>query len=142
MYIYVFTQKKMINLKLIILIALMFEIITITFRFGLKISSKKIYVKLMNKYHIKKFIHIHHLFLGILIMSIFIIYPNNHLMNLGIGIALSDVIHHFLVLFIILRNPEFHIIYKNIKEYKKEEENEKKQIKKFYNHLIKEIKNI
>jgi len=35
------------------------------------------------------------------------------LFNLGLGIVLSDLVHHFIVLNILVGESEFHLIYKN-----------------------------
>ena len=49
---------------------------------------------------------------------------------------LSDAIHHGIVLYYIMGHPEFHVIYKNIKMFEKEQREEKKKMNAFLNHLI------
>ncbi len=124
----------MINLTVILITALAIELVTIIVRFVFKISSKEIYIKIMKRFKLKKFYHFHHLIWGVIIALIF--YPNEFLFSLGIGIFLSDIVHHFIVLWIIVGNPEFHLVYKNIKEFREEEAMERRRIRRFFRHII------
>lgn len=123
----------MFSLDIILISAIIIEFFTVFSRFFLKLSSKKIYIGLMKKFDLKRFYHFHHLFLGLLIALAF--YSNPLLFNIGIGVSLSDVLHHFVVLLVILKTPEFHIVYKNAKVYKIEEVKDSKKIKKFVKHI-------
>ncbi|MBR9705681.1 hypothetical protein GOV14_01475 [Candidatus Pacearchaeota archaeon] len=129
---------ELINLWIVVGTAILFELITIFGRFYLKISSKKIYLRLMKKFKLKRFYHFHHLFTGIILAIIFYYLKSSMLFSLGLGIMFSDVIHHFVVLWSVLGHPEFHIVYKNIKAFNKEEKIEKKQFKKFFRHIVHE----
>ncbi len=125
----------MLDYILILLIALIIETITIIGRFGLKIKSKEIYKKILKKYEIKKLIHVHHLFLGIIAALLGYFISNSFVLNIGLGVALSDVIHHFLVLSLFTGTPEFHVFYKNTNFYSIEHKMEI-EAKKILNHLI------
>ena len=94
----------------------------------------------MKKFDLNKFYHFHHLFLGLLIAIVF--YANPLLFNLGLGISLADVVHHFVVLLFILKTPEFHIVYKNVKAYKTEGIKDSKKIKRFLKHIVHEVEDI
>jgi len=111
-------------------------------RFVFKVSSKEVYIKIMRKFKIKRFYHFHHLFLGIIIALVFYFYEHETLFNIGLGVISSDLLHHFIVLWLIMGNPEFHVVYKDIGIFKKEERVEQKRIKRVVNHLIKEVENV
>jgi hypothetical protein len=129
----------MIDIKIIILTIMLVELLSIIIRFLFKISAMEINIKIMRKLKLKRFYHFHHLFSGILIAVIFYsFYPNALLFNIGLGIAASDIVHHFIVLWIIMGNPEFHIVYKNVKELQKEERTEQRKIRKFVKVVEKE----
>jgi hypothetical protein len=130
----------MINIGFILMIAGIIEVITLFGRFIFKISSKDICIRLMKKWKMKKFYHFHHLFFGLLVALVFYFYSNQFLFNAGLAIMLSDIIHHFIMLQMILGHPEFHIVYKNMKRYKKEEKFEDKKIKGFFKHLIHKVR--
>ena len=96
------------NLPFIIWIACFIEIITYIFRFGFGFHSRSIQKKL-------KFpVRVHHMYIGIIIAIIgafysIILFPDFilngsaiTLLDLGITLALSDILHHFSVL------PLFH----------------------------------
>jgi hypothetical protein len=129
---------NMINIKIIIITALAIELLTIVVRFGFKISSKEVYIKIMKKFKFKKFYHIHHLIWGILLAVIF--YSNPLLLNIGIGVILSDLIHHFVVLWTVVGSPEFHIVYKNVNCFNREEKMEKRKMQRFVRNIEKEEK--
>jgi hypothetical protein len=126
----------MFSLTTILITAIFIELVTLTVRFSFKIRAKDFYIKIMKKYNLKKFYHFHHLFLGITIALIFYFYEQAFLFSLGIGIAASDIIHHFVFLWLIAGNPEFHVVYKNIKEFRNEGIMERKKIRSFVKHLV------
>jgi len=132
----------MFLLKVIIYTALLVELACILMRFVFKVSSKEIYVKIMRKFKLKKFYHFHHLFLGIIFALFFYFYEQEALFNVGLGIISSDLLHHFVVLWIIMGNPEFHIVYKDVGLFREKELVEQKRIKSVMGHLIKEIENV
>lgn len=130
----------MINLIFILVSAILIELLTIFGRFFFKLNSKDTYIRIIKKYNIKFMIHIHHLFIGLIIFVFSYYFKSSIFLNLGLGIALSDIIHHFLVLWPITGNPEFHIVYKNPKHFKDEQKLENKKIKKFLSYIIHRFK--
>jgi hypothetical protein len=126
----------MINWTLIIILTIAIELATIFTRFVFKISSKETYIKIIKKLNLKFIIHIHHGILGIVVAILAYIYGFPIIYNIGWSMIISDAIHHFIVLYLIVGNPEFHIIYKNIKGFKKEQKIEDRKIKRFIRHLI------
>lgn len=109
------------------LTTILIELITLIGRFGLNISSKNIWIKTMNHLGKKHWFHFHHVFLGVIIIIFSLIKYNPFLLAVGIGTAISDIIHHTLLLFLI-GNPEFHLIYKT--------SSEKNGRNKLHKHLI------
>ncbi len=126
----------MINFWLIIATAVIVEIITIVGRFKFSISTKNFWVSVMKHFNKKHWVHFHHVFLGLTIAVVSILFKNNLTLNLGIGIALSDIIHHLIVLWPLIGSPEFHILYKNKSLLTKEQLLENKKLHKFIQHLI------
>ena len=128
----------MLNFWLIIITALIIEIVTIVGRFGLKISTKNVWIAVMKHYNRRHWVHMHHVFLGLIIAAIAILTDNNLALNLGLGVILSDAIHHLVILWPLVGSPEFHIIYKNKAMFTEEQilEDEKlhKIIKHFFHH--------
>ncbi|MBU2576260.1 MAG: hypothetical protein KKF50_00905 [Nanoarchaeota archaeon] len=120
----------------ILLIAGIIEVITIFGRFLFKVSSKEVLIKLMHRYGWKKVIHFHHGFVGLIVVGLAIYLGSSFGVNLGWGLVLSDAIHHFIVLWLIIGDPEFHIIYKNVKIFEKEEEKEDRKIKRFFRNIF------
>lgn len=132
----------MFLLKVVIYTAIFIELFTVLTRFAFKVSSKEVYVKIMRKFGLKKFYHIHHMFLGIAAALFFYLFQHETLFSIGLGIMASDIIHHFFVLWILLGNPEFHIVYKDIGIFKKEDMIERAKIKRVMGHLIKEVESM
>jgi len=126
----------MFSLFIILMTLVLVEFATVITRFTFKISSKETYIKIMKKFKLKRFYHFHHLFLGIIMAIIFYIYQQPLLFNIGVGVFASDVVHHLVVLWAVVGNPEFHIVYKNIKSFEKEELKEQKKLKRFFKHLV------
>lgn len=85
----------------------------------------------MHHYGWKKVIHVHHLFFGLLVIGLAIYYNNSVGVSLGIGIVISDLIHHFITLWWIIGDPEFHFVYKNAGMFAKEEKKDNQKIKQF-----------
>ena len=128
---------KMIDLKIILAVAVIIEIITITARFVLNLRAKKFYEPFMKRFNLKKMYHIHHLFVGLLIGLVFYEYPT--LFNLGLGVALSDIAHHFIVLWALVGNPEFKLVYKSVKDFQEHKKKEKIKIKTAFKDLVQDI---
>lgn len=104
---------RMIDWSLVIISTIIIEIITLFGRFVFKKSSKENYFKILKKLNARYFIHFHHGFFGVIILLVSYFYGFVFLFNLGIGFILSDLVHHFVILWSITGSPEFHLIYKN-----------------------------
>ncbi len=126
----------MLNFWFIIITAVIIEIITIIGRFKFNISTKELWTSLMKHYNRRHWVHMHHVFLGLIIVAISLIVKNNLALNLGIGIILSDAIHHFVVLWPLIGSPEFHVIYKNKATLTEEQIKESRKMHKVIQHLI------
>ena len=66
-------------------------------------SMKNIYNK--NKRRLR--IRIHHGYLGVLLILIYLIYPKNVLLIAGMSLVISDLVHHFIVLPLWIGKTEF-----------------------------------
>ena len=60
----------------------------------------------------RKMLHFHHLFAGLIITAFFYFKENNLWVNIGLGIAFSDLIHHFVILKILEKKEKFELIEK------------------------------
>ncbi len=106
----------MIEWKLILGVLFIAEAITLFLRFAMNKESKDYHVGKMNKKWKKRKFHWHHFLLGLAIIPLAFFFSNfteQFLINLGIGIFLSDLVHHFVVLMFITGSPEFCLVYKN-----------------------------
>ncbi|MAE60347.1 MAG: hypothetical protein CMJ49_03220 [Planctomycetaceae bacterium] len=87
-------------------------VITIAMRFGLKLQSTRDTRFLR---HLTFGLRIHHGYIGILLAILAPICFQHQLgprnLTLIIALILSDLIHHFLILWPITGSPEFHLIY-------------------------------
>ena len=117
--------------QIILITALVIEAVTIFGRFFFKISSKDILMRIMHHYKWKRVIHVHHLFFGLVVIGLAIYQGSLVGIDLGIGIVLSDLIHHFIVLWVIIGDPEFRLVYKNANLLEKEEKMEDRRIRRF-----------
>jgi hypothetical protein len=93
-------------------------------------------MKIMHHYKWKRVFHIHHLFFGLLVVCVAIYQKSSIGVDLGIGIVLSDLIHHFITLWIIIGDPEFHLVYKNANLLVKEERMEDRRIRRFCRRMF------
>ena len=66
-------------------------------------SMKKRYQKIKFKYKIR----IHHGYIGIVLIGIYFIYKQELLFIVGTALLLSDIIHHFIILPILINKTEF-----------------------------------
>jgi len=126
----------MVDLMQVLVITFLIEILVRFGRFILKIRLGEIIIKLMKHLDMKKYYHIHHCFIGIIFILFAYYYDLAFLINLGLGFIFSDMIHHFIILYLIVGNPEFHIVYKNLKFFKKEEAFEKRKFKRFLRNFV------
>ena len=126
----------MLNFWFIIITAVVIEVITIIGRFGFNISTKSLWVKVMKHYNRRHWVHVHHVFIGLLVVAIALIVKNNLVLNLGLGVIMSDAIHHFIILWPLIGSPEFHIIYKNKATLTEEQIKEDEKMHRFIQHLV------
>lgn len=97
----------------IAILTLVIEAITALLRFGFGIQSTQSTAFIAN-YTFG--IRIHHGYLGVILLLIALIstipvYVRNILIILGSSMLLSDLIHHFIVLWLITGDPQFHLTY-------------------------------
>ena len=89
------------------------EVITLILRFGLKLEASLHTTSIIKK--LSCGIRIHHGYLGMLlvVVSLFLQNPSmsKYIFIIGMALFLSDMIHHFLILWLIKGNPEFHLFY-------------------------------
>ena len=95
--------------------AVLFEILTCVLRFGFSLESTRDTASTIGQLTLG--IRIHHSYIGIAcIAAAFWLEPrfprsSVHLLAVGIGLFVSDMIHHFVVLWIITGNPQFDLLY-------------------------------
>ncbi len=95
-----------------IFLAIIIEVITCIFRFGFELDSTR------DTAFLSKFtfgIRIHHGYIGIVLLAAGLIIKEKTLRNtliiFGIGLFVSDMLHHFAVLWPITGSPHFDIKY-------------------------------
>ena len=98
----------MLEIRLVLLTATLIETITLLLRFGLNIEMGKIIQGILKKLGWKKMIRVHHFFLG-LIIALVGFFINQLFFNVGLGIALSDLVHH-IILKIVKSHWDFNLI--------------------------------
>ena len=95
-------------------VAAIFELITILFRFGLGIQSTRDTAFIGG---LTFGIRIHHGYIGLLLMLIAAgvlrkdAGPRHFLMIVGIALLVSDLVHHFVVLWPATGSPQFDLVY-------------------------------
>ena len=95
--------------------AVLFEILTCVLRFGYALESTRDTASTIGRLTLG--VRIHHSYIGIAcIAAAFWLeqrFPkcSFHLLAIGIGLFISDMIHHFVVLWIITGNPQFDLLY-------------------------------
>ena len=97
------------NFMIINVTFIIVELITIILRFGFNISSKENLIKIKKKLGLKKIIHFHHFFMGLILSIIGFILHNSLVFSIGIGIAIAGLLHHFAVLWYFKGDPDFHL---------------------------------
>lgn len=97
-------------LQTILVTTILLEIITLIGRFAFNISTKHIWIKSMKHFGFKHWFHFHHVFVGLIVIFVSLINYNPVFLAIGIGISLSDLIHH-IILALVVGNPEFHLVY-------------------------------
>jgi hypothetical protein len=95
--------------------AAVFEILTCVLRFGFALQSTRDTAFSIGR--LTMGMRIHHSYTGIACAGLAFWleqrFPKSsfHLLSIGIGLFISDMIHHFLVLWIITGNPQFDLLY-------------------------------
>lgn len=97
----------------IAILTLLFEAMTAALRFGFGLQATQSTAFIGN---LTFGIRIHHGYLGIILLLFSLIpalpiYFRNILLILGSSLLLSDLIHHFIVLWLITGDPQFHLTY-------------------------------
>jgi hypothetical protein len=100
-----------------LIITVLIEGVTILFRFGFNLQSTRDTASTIGL--LTGGIRIHHGYIGILMVIISIVFLKKLILFydwfliIGISLICSDIIHHFIVLWIITGNHEFHLFYPN-----------------------------
>lgn len=95
--------------------AVFFEILTCVLRFGFALESTRDSATTIGRLTLG--IRVHHSYIGIASIAFaFWLEPripnlSFQLLAIGIGLFISDMIHHFVVLWIITGNPQFDLLY-------------------------------
>ena len=96
-------------------ITALIEAVTVLFRFGLRLESSKDTASTIGR--LTGGIRIHHGYIGLTLIVIVALasrrWPRlaRWLLIIGLSLVLSDLVHHFLVLWPIVGDPEFHLVY-------------------------------
>ena len=104
------------NLLWTLLLAIVMESVTCFFRFGFGLQSSRDTSFLSE---LTFGIRVHHGYLGILVVLVAFCLPSRYpstkdwLVRIGIAMVLSDLAHHFLVLWPIFGDPQFDLVYPN-----------------------------
>ena len=95
-----------------VLFALVFEGISCLFRFGFGLESTRDTAFMAP---LTFGIRIHHGYMGLLLFLPLSFRKRREWVNLGViigtGLLLSDLIHHFIILWLFIGSPEFHWVY-------------------------------
>jgi hypothetical protein len=96
-------------------LAVVFEVITLVMRFGLGLDATRDTASSVGRLTLG--IRIHHGYIGGLLMGVGALLKGRHLTAarwlciVGGALLLSDLIHHFAVLWPIMGDPMFHLVY-------------------------------
>jgi len=102
----------MLDWTSLIVFACFIEILTIIIRYGLNLSAKIHYEKFLRRFGWKKVVHIHHMYFGVIlaVYSYMNVLPG--WFNLGLGLIVSDLFHHFFVLKLVEGDSEFKLVHR------------------------------
>lgn len=98
-----------------LLLTAAFEAITVFFRFGFGWRAERMTRSTVGR--MTRGIRIHHGYIGAVVMAAgLLIWPMNTIweqlwMATGVGLLVSDAVHHFAVLWPIVGHHEFHVVY-------------------------------
>ena len=105
--------KQVVLWSLLLTVAM--EAVTIVLRFGLKLESSRATASTVGV--LTCGIRIHHGYVGVLIAVVALLclrmrpVLSRWMLVVGVALLCSDLMHHFLVLWPIVGNPEFHLLY-------------------------------
>ena len=91
------------------------EVVTVIFRFGLKLESSRDTASTVGVFTCG--VRIHHGYVGVLAIVIALLclrvrpVLSRWMLVLGTALVFGDLIHHFVVLWIAAGSPEFHLVY-------------------------------
>ncbi len=91
------------------------EVVLVVFRFGLKLESTRHTASTIGKLTFG--VRIHHGYIGILMILYALLFLRKKMevfqwvMPIGIALFLSDIIHHFIVLWTVVGHPQFDLVY-------------------------------
>ena len=94
-----------------LLLGIGIEVVTILLRFGLGLQSTRD-TGFMARFTLE--FRIHHGYLGVLLIFLAFIFPTrwkNLLLIIGIALTVSDITHHFLILWPLTGSPHFDLRY-------------------------------
>lgn len=92
-----------------------FEAITCVLRFGLRLESTRDTASTIGVLTFG--LRIHHSYIGVAMIPIAMLVERRwpqiarHLLMIGMGLVLSDLIHHFIVLWYFVGSPQFDLFY-------------------------------
>ena len=102
-------------IKNTIVLTILMELLTVFLRYGCKLEWRKVSASIVGKWPLG--IRIHHGYIGVLMVlwAVFGLKPDTPLYDwnliIGWSLFLSDLIHHFLILWPIEGNPQFDLRY-------------------------------
>lgn len=95
-----------------IALAIVFEVVTIALRFGIGLQSTRDTASTVGTLTLG--LRVHHGYIGVFLIPLAWCFPlglRHALWMVAVGLILSDLAHHFLVLWPITGSPEFHLVY-------------------------------
>lgn len=108
-----FTNRALLIWSLVLTAA--FEVVTVLLRFGFRLESTRDTASTVGRLTLG--LRIHHSYIGLIIILLACFlwtrFPRAGfwLLATGIGLLLSDLIHHFLVLWVVFGDPQFDLVY-------------------------------
>ena len=95
-----------------LVLAVVIEIVTVITRFGMGMQATRD-TEWLARYTFG--LRIHHGYYGVVLLLVCMLlrkgFWKNTLLIVGIGCLISDLIHHFIVLWAVTGDPEFHLVY-------------------------------
>lgn len=91
------------------------ELATVVLRFGFQLESTRDTASTIGRLTFG--LRIHHGYIGVLLFAIAMIPLRSHralaqrVLIVGLSLVFSDLLHHFVVLWLAVGSPEFHLVY-------------------------------